>query len=130
MNKKKATIQAKKLIEIEYQRQGKPLNDAYSDGKAGINGGMRIILDIIANGLAETAKILHKRNGLSRYFALINPDEQKEIEFYLQELVNEYNIYDIKGIEEIPGHQAVCCDEFFRDLILLLKRIRKKFDDI
>ena len=51
MPRSKAESRAKALVESEYRRRGGDIVMAYNDAHDGTNGGLRAILDIIAEGL-------------------------------------------------------------------------------
>jgi hypothetical protein len=51
MSQAQAASRAKRLLEREYRRQGGDIVTAYNDAHDGTNGGVRHILDMIAEGL-------------------------------------------------------------------------------
>lgn len=76
---------AKDIIEKYYRRKGLEKLNAYSDGKTGMNGGMRQILDIIMESMKEEAVERHMRNVIDKYIAPSNWEEQVEI---IKEIIN------------------------------------------
>jgi hypothetical protein len=58
---------AKELLEQEYRRRGGDIVAAYRDSKDGTNGGMRSILDTIAEGLKAESVERVIRHAFDRY---------------------------------------------------------------
>ena len=54
-----AAGRASEILEREYRRHGGNLMAAYKDANDGTNGGMRIILDVIAEQLKEESETKH-----------------------------------------------------------------------
>ena len=69
MPRSKAESRAKALVEKEYRRRGGDIVMAYNDAHDGTNGGLRSILDIIADGLKTEAVEDHIRDAFDRYVA-------------------------------------------------------------
>ena len=67
LSSSEATGRAKELLEGEYRRRGEDLVNAYNDAHEGINGGMRAILDLIADRLEDEAVERHIRGVFDRY---------------------------------------------------------------
>jgi hypothetical protein len=76
MSRSKAESRAKALVEQEYRRRGGDILNAYKDAHEGSNGGLRVILDIIADGLKVESMEDHIRDVFDRYVAP-NSWEQK-----------------------------------------------------
>ena len=58
---------AKEILEGEYRRQGGDLVTAYNDAHDGTHGGLRAILDLLANQLKTEAIERHIRGVFDRY---------------------------------------------------------------
>jgi hypothetical protein len=71
-----ASTRAKILLEREYRRHGGDIVNAYADGHEVLQGGMRKILDIIAEGLKAESVEAYVREVFDRYVAP-NSWEQK-----------------------------------------------------
>ncbi len=69
MSPSQASSRAKELIEKEYRRRGGDIVMAYNDAHDGTNGGLRAVLDIIAEGLKAESVELHIRDAFDRYVA-------------------------------------------------------------
>ena len=67
LSSSEATGRAKEILEGEYRRRGEDLVNAYNDAHEGINGGMRAILDLIADRLEDEAVERHIRGVFDRY---------------------------------------------------------------
>jgi len=64
-----ATARAKEILEQQYRRRNGNIVDAYNDGHDGTNGGMRAILDVIAEGLKFRAIERYVREVFDRHVA-------------------------------------------------------------
>jgi hypothetical protein len=60
---------AKELLEQEYRRRGGDIVTAYNDSHEGTNGGLRNVLDTIAEGLKAESVERHIRDAFDRYVA-------------------------------------------------------------
>jgi len=75
-----ASSLAKELISEEYRKKNKSdINGAYDDARYGTNGGMRSILDIIANGLKLQAVENYIRSVFDRVVTPVEWHEKVEI---------------------------------------------------
>jgi len=62
-----AASRAKELLEREYRRRGGDIVTAYNDAHDGTNGGLRLILDTIAEGLKAESVERYIRDAFDRY---------------------------------------------------------------
>jgi len=76
MSPSKASSKAKAMVEKEYRRRNGDIVVAYNDAHDGTNGGVRAILDVIAEGSKTEAVEDHIRDAFDRYVAP-NSWEQK-----------------------------------------------------
>jgi hypothetical protein len=67
LSRSEAAGRAKKLIEQEYRRQGGDLIAAYNDTHDGTSGGLRVVLDRIAEKLKAESVELYIRDAFDRY---------------------------------------------------------------
>jgi hypothetical protein len=74
-----AAGRASEILEREYRRQGGNLTSAYKDANDGTNGGMRIILDIIAEQLKEESVERYVRHAFNRHVDPTSWDQKVEI---------------------------------------------------
>ncbi len=76
----KAQGKAKRLLEQEYRKKkGKDLRTAFSDAHDGTNGGLRVVLDILADALKAESVEYYMRYVFDRYVAPSSWGEQVEI---------------------------------------------------
>ena len=69
MSNSEASGRAKELLEQEYRKRGGDIVMVYNDAHDGTNGGMRAVLDIIAEGLKAQSVERHIRDAFDRYVA-------------------------------------------------------------
>jgi hypothetical protein len=74
-----AVSRAKEILEQEYRRKGGDIVTAYNDSHEGTNGGLRVILDIIAEGLKAESVERHIRDAFDRYVAPNSWEQKVEI---------------------------------------------------
>jgi hypothetical protein len=74
-----ATGRAKEVLEAEYRRGGGELTTAYNDAHDGTNGGLRAILDILADQLKAEAVERHIRQVFDLYVEPTSWEEKVEI---------------------------------------------------
>jgi len=67
---------AKELVEREYRRSGGDIVSAYRDSHDGRNGGLRHVLDIIADGLKAEAVTRYTRDQFDRRVSPVDYDEK------------------------------------------------------
>jgi hypothetical protein len=67
LSRTEAAGRAKKLLTQQYRRQGGDIISAYNDAHDGTNGGLRIILDIIADLLKAESVELYIMDQFERY---------------------------------------------------------------
>jgi len=69
LSRAEAAGRAKQLLEQEYRRQGGDIVSAYNDARDGTNGGMRMILDRLAEGMKADAVKTHMLDVFDRNVA-------------------------------------------------------------
>ena len=74
-----AASRAKELLEKEYRRRGGDLVTAYNDAHDGTNGGVRLVIDTIAEGLKAESVERHIRDAFDRYVAPNSWEQKVEI---------------------------------------------------
>lgn len=74
-----AYSRAKQLLENEYRKRGGDINTAVQDAIDGTNGGMRGVLDILADGLKAEVVERYITDLFDRYIAPNSWDQQVEI---------------------------------------------------
>ena len=74
-----ASSRAKELLEQEYRRKGGDIVTAYNDAHDGTNGGMRVVLDTIAEGLKAESLNRYIRDAFDRYVSPNSWEQKVEI---------------------------------------------------
>ena len=74
-----AASRAKELLEQEYRRRGGDIVMAYNDAHDGTNGGMRVVLDTIAEGLKAESLERYIRDAFDRYVSPNSWEQKVEI---------------------------------------------------
>ena len=114
LSRTEAAGRAKELLEQEYRRQGGTINTAFNDAHDGTNGGLRIVLDRIAEQLKAESVERYIRDAFDRYVtpnsweqkvdimrqfiaqsgqtlsSSINPDEPERYAQNYEELIRAY----------------------------------------
>jgi len=67
LSRTEAAGKVKKILEQEYRRQGGNTITAYNDAHDGTNGGLRVVLDRIAEHLKAESVELYIRDAFDRY---------------------------------------------------------------
>ncbi len=79
MARSEAASRAKKLLEREYRRQGGDIVTAYNDAHDGTNGGVRHVLDTLAEGLKAESVEAYVQDVFDSYVAPNSWEQQVEI---------------------------------------------------
>jgi hypothetical protein len=74
-----AASRAKELLEREYRRRGGDIVTAYNDAHDGTNGGLRLVLDTIAEGLKAESVEGYIRDAFDRYVTPNSWEQKVEI---------------------------------------------------
>jgi hypothetical protein len=74
-----AAGRASEILERDYRRQGGNIMSAYKDAHDGTNGGMRIILDVIAERLKEESVERYIRQVFNQHVDPTSWDQKVEI---------------------------------------------------
>jgi hypothetical protein len=70
---------AKDILTDEYRRRGGDINSAYNDAHDGTNGGLRMILDVIADRLKAESVERYIRHQFDRYVTPISWEQKVDI---------------------------------------------------
>ena len=79
LSRSEAAGRAKELLEKEYRRKNGDIVTAFNDAHDGTNGGMRIVLDTIAEGLKAESVQRYTREAFDRHVAPNSWEEKVEI---------------------------------------------------
>jgi len=87
---------AREIIEQGYRRRGGDITSAYNDAHAGTNGGLRAILDIIAETLKEESVTRHVRHAFDQHVA---PNDYEAKVAIIREFIVRCGPYLSKSIQ-------------------------------
>ncbi|MFC1814048.1 hypothetical protein ACFL03_15295 [Thermodesulfobacteriota bacterium] len=79
LSNSESASKAKELLEQEYRRRRGDLVTAYNDAHDGTNGGLRVILDVIAEGLKTESVERYIRDVFDRYVTPNSFEQKVEI---------------------------------------------------
>jgi hypothetical protein len=120
-----AAGKAKKILEQEYQRQGGTIITAYNDAHDGTNGGLRVILDKIAESLKAESVANHIRQAFDTYVAPNSWDQKVAI---MHQFMARYGHLLSSSIEaDKPERYANDYEELIRVYVESLKRTSSVF---
>ena len=110
-----AVGRAKQILDNAYRRRRQTLKNALADGMDGLNGGMRGILDTIADGLVAESLENYMEDVFDRYIGANVWEEQVAI---IKELMEEYGHMLSDSIRSQPPEKyASNYKDLLRDLI-------------
>lgn len=87
VSRTEAAGRAKEILEQEYRRRGGDLNTAYNDAHDGTNGGLRVILDTIAEKLKAESVERYIREAFDRYVEPVSWDQKVDI---IRQFINRF----------------------------------------
>ena len=120
-----AAGRASEILEREYKRQGGNLMSAYKDANDGTNGGMRIILDVIAEQLKEESVERYVRHAFNRH---VDPTSWAQKVGIIQQFIDRNRHILGSSIDAAhPERYAQNYDELIRAFMDALKRSSKIF---
>jgi len=116
---------AKTEIENVYKKRNGNLSSAFDDATYGINGGMRYILDIIADGLKTQAIENYTRSVFDRIVAPVDWDQKVEI---IRQFIDRCgtNLHDSIDSHN-PARYAQNYNELIRAYVDSLKNVSSIF---
>jgi len=79
LNRAEASGRAKEALQMEYKRLGGDINTAYNDAHDGTNGGLRIVLDKLADRIKEEAVSHYVRDAFDRHVEPVSWEQKVEI---------------------------------------------------
>ena len=120
-----AAGRASEILESEYKRQGGSLMSAYKDANDGTNGGMRIILDVIAEHLKEESVERYIRHAFNQHVDPTSWPQKVEI---ISEFIDRNRHILGSSIDAAhPERYAQNYDELIKAFMDALKRSSKIF---
>ena len=120
-----AAGQAKEILEQEYRRRGANSVTAFNDAHDGTNGGLRAILDTIAEALKAKSVERYIRDVFDRYVAPNDWDQKVEI---IREFINSHGAQLGSSIQTgQPERYAQNYEELIRSYVTALQRASSVF---
>lgn len=120
-----AASRAKELLEREYRRKQGDIVTAYNDAHDGTNGGMRVVLDTIAEGLKAESVERYIRDAFDRYVAPNSWEQKVEI---IRQFIRRCGVnlgYSINPHQ--PERYAHNYQELIRSYVLALQQTSRVF---
>ena len=120
-----AASRAKELLEREYRRRGGDIVTAYNDAHEGLNGGVRQILDTIAEGLKAESVERYIRDAFDRYVAPNAWEEKVEI---IRQFIAQCGVHLASSIQaDQPERYAGNYRELVQSYVTALQRTSSIF---
>ena len=120
-----AAGRASEILEREYKRHGGNLMSAYRDANDGTNGGVRIILDVIAEQLKEESVERYVRHAFNRHVDPTSWDQRVEI---IRQFIDRNRHVLGSSVDAThPERYAQNYDELIKAFMDALKRSSKIF---
>jgi len=120
-----ATSRAKELVVQEYRRRGGDIVMAYNDACDGTNGGMRAVLDIIAEGLKAESVERYIRDAFDRY---VTPNSWEQKVGIIRQFIMHCGVHLSSSIRtNQPERYAQNYEELIRSYITALEQTSSIF---
>ena len=120
-----ASGSAKELLEQEYRRRGGDIVMAYNDAHDGTNGGMRVVLDHIAEGLKAQSVERYIRDAFDRYVAPNLWEQKVEI---IRQFIAQCRVHLASSIRaDQPERYAQNYQELIRSYVSALQKTSNIF---
>lgn len=120
-----AAGRAKEILEQEYKRQGGSLITAFNDARDGTNGGLRIILDRIAEQLKSESVERHIRNAFDTY---VTPNSWEQKVDIMRQFIGRFGPILSSSINpDQPERYAQNYEELIRAYVESLKKTSSVF---
>ncbi len=88
VSRTEASGRAKEILQQEYRRVGGDINTAYNDAHDGTNGGLRIVLDRLADRLKAEAVERYVRDAFDRHVEPVSWEQKVDI---MRQVLARYN---------------------------------------
>jgi len=125
MSSTEAAGRAKEILEQAYRGQGGNIKTAYNDAHDGINGGLRIVLDKIAEQLKTESVERYLRDVFDKY---VDPTSwEQNVEIMRQFLARYGHLLSSTIRVDQPGKYAQNYEELIRAYVDSLKRTSSVF---
>ena len=125
LSRAEAGGRAKEILEREYRRSGGDVVTAYNDAHDGTNGGLRAVLDKIAEGLKAESVERYIREVFDRFVAPNSWEQKVEI---MRQFIGRYGHQFSSSINpNQPERYAQNYQELIREYVESLKRASSIF---
>ena len=125
LSQTEAAGRAKEILEHLYRRQGGNIMTAYNDAHDGTNGGLRIILDKIAEQLKEESVERYIRDAFDRYVAPNSWEQKVDI---MRQFISRFGHHLSSSIRmDQPEEYAANFEELIRAYVESLKKTSSVF---
>jgi len=125
LSNSEAAGRAKEILEQEYGRQGGNLIKAFNDAHDGTNGGMRIVLDIIAEKLKTESVERYIRDAFDKFVDPTSWEQKVEI---IRQFLTRYGHLLASSVRvDQPERYAQNYEELIRAYVDSLKRTSSIF---
>lgn len=125
LSRSEASGRAKEIIDQDYRRQGGNINTAYNDAHDGTNGGLRVILDRIAERLKAESVERYIRNVFDTY---VDPTAWEEKVEIMRQFLSRYGHMLSSSIRvDQPERYAQNYEELIRAYVSALQRTAPLF---
>jgi len=125
MSRTEAAGRAKEVIEQEYRRQGGNIITAYNDAHDGTNGGLRIVLDRIAEKLKADSVELYIRDAFDTY---VDPSSYEQKVDIIRQFLARYGHMLSPSIRvDQPERYAQNYEELIKAYVEALKKTESVF---
>jgi hypothetical protein len=127
LSSSEAAGRAKELVEQEFRRKrGGDIVTAFNDSHDGTNGGLRVVLDTIAEGLKAESVERHIRDAFDRYVAPNSWELKVEI---IKQFIRECGAFLSSSIRiDQPERYAQNYQELIRSYVTALQNTSTIFD--
>jgi hypothetical protein len=125
LSRSEATGRAKEILEREYRRQNGDIVTAYNDAHDGTNGGLRLVLDKIAEGLKAESVERYMRDMFDRHVA---PNSWEDKVAIIRQFIAQCGVHLSSSIRaDQPERYARDFEELIRSYVAALQRTSSIF---
>ncbi len=125
LSRSEATGRAKEILEREYRRQNGDIVSAYNDAHDGTNGGLRLVLDKIAEGLKAESVERYMRDMFDRHVA---PNSWEDKVAIIRQFIAQCGVHLSSSIRaDQPERYARDFEDLIRSYVAALQRTSSIF---
>ena len=125
LSRSEATGRAKEILEREYRRQNGDIVTAYNDAHDGTNGGLRLVLDKVAEGIKTESVERYIREVFDRHVA---PNAWEDKVAIIRQFIAQCGVHLSSSIRaDQPERYARDFQELIRNYVQALQRTSSIF---